>query len=72
MAPPKVGAPSRIVRKIISVARSLKEPIMEEKNPMQPEGVVDVDAIPSPIIEPMIPTLVEEKEIAPATEKNVD
>jgi hypothetical protein len=34
---------------------------------MQSEGVVDVDAIPSSINEPMIPTMVEEQELAPVT-----
>jgi hypothetical protein len=33
---------------------------MEVENPTQLEGVVDVDAIPSPIIEPVSPTVVEE------------
>jgi hypothetical protein len=36
---------------------------------MQPEGVVDVDAIPSPINEPMIPTIVEEQDPTPTTEQ---
>jgi hypothetical protein len=42
---------------------------MEVENPMQPEGVVDVDAIPSPVIEPVSPTVVEEKEPTPVTEQ---
>jgi len=36
---------------------------------MQPEGVVDVDAIPSLINEPMIPTMVEEQDPTPMKEQ---
>ena len=40
---------------------------MEVENPTQMKGVVDFDSIPCPIIEPMSPTVVEEKEVSPET-----
>jgi hypothetical protein len=60
MEPSKVEAPSRIMRKIRSATRSPQEPTMEVENPTQPEGVVDVDTIPSLVIEPVSPIVVEE------------
>jgi hypothetical protein len=63
MAPPKVGAPSHTARKTHSTTRSPQEKVVKVENPIQLEGVVDVDAIPSPIIEPISPTMVEEKNL---------
>jgi hypothetical protein len=60
MAPPKIVAPNHIARKIHSATRSPQEQVVEKTNPIQLEGVVDVDAIPSLITEPVIPTMVEE------------
>jgi hypothetical protein len=62
MAPLKVGAPSITSRKILSSARLPQKLAVEAKNPMHMEGVVDVDAIPSPVIELVSPIVVEEKE----------
>jgi hypothetical protein len=42
---------------------------MEAENPTQLEGVVDVDAIPSKIIKPVSPIMVEEQEPSPTIGK---
>jgi hypothetical protein len=60
MAPPKVRETSKMLRRTQRNNRSLEEPTMERKNPMKTEGVVDVDGIPSPVIEPVSPIVVEE------------
>jgi hypothetical protein len=44
-----------------------QEPVWEEQVHRQSEGVVDVDAIPSPQDEPVSATMVEEEEKAPVT-----
>jgi hypothetical protein len=46
-----------------------QEAKIEEKNPAQPKGIVDADAIPSLVIEPLIPTVMEDKDPSPATKK---
>jgi hypothetical protein len=55
MAPPKVGAPSRVVRNTQSTAKSIEQATTKVENPIQPEGIVDVDVIPSPVEEPSEP-----------------
>jgi len=59
MTPPKVGSLSQMTRRSRKNNRSLLEPTLAVKNPAQMEGVVDVDAIPSP--EQTSSTLVEEQ-----------
>jgi hypothetical protein len=62
MAPPKVGAPSQTTYKTRSSLRSPQETAEVAQEMAQREGIVDVDAIPSPQIEPVTTTLVEEEE----------
>jgi hypothetical protein len=68
MEPSKVGDSIRTMRKTHSAMISPQDPKMEAKNPMQLKGAMDVDSIPSLVIKPMIPTLVEDKEPTPMTE----
>jgi hypothetical protein len=42
--------------------RTTKNTKIEVLNPNHSEGVVDVDTIPSPVIEPLSPIIIEEKE----------
>jgi len=58
MVPPKIGAPSQIAKKVQSSTRSPRDTGSYEENLNQPEGVVDVDSIPYPFIEPIITTIV--------------
>jgi hypothetical protein len=58
MAPPKVGAPSQMPRRSYMNKKSSLETIVATEIPTQTEGVVDVDAIPSPDL--TIPTLVKD------------
>jgi hypothetical protein len=62
MAPPKVGAPSWVARKTCSSTRLPQDTTTEGVNNHQ-EGVVYVGSIPSPVIKPVIPTLVEEHQV---------
>jgi hypothetical protein len=57
----KVGSPSRVTRKthITTIYLQEKETVEVEK-PIHPEGVVNVDAIPSPVIETINPNVVKE------------
>jgi hypothetical protein len=59
MAPPKLGAPRHMTRRSHKNNRSSLEPTIAVENPIETEGVVDVDAILSPYIPS--PTLVEEQ-----------
>jgi hypothetical protein len=61
MTPPNVSAPSQIARKTRSSCKSPPETTTEEHAFTQTEGIVDVDMIPSPQIEPVSATLVEEE-----------
>jgi hypothetical protein len=61
MAPPKFKSHIQIARKTHSSHRSPQETTKAEKVFTQTEGIVDVDAIHSPQIEPVNATLVEEE-----------
>jgi len=61
MAPPKLGYPNWVTIKTQSFMRISQDTMTNRVNLNHPEGMVDMDAIPSPIIEPVIPTIVEEK-----------
>jgi hypothetical protein len=65
MEPPKFVAPRQVARKTQSSTRSSQEPAGEEKVHTQPEGIIDVKAIPSPQDETVITTLVEEEGKSP-------
>jgi hypothetical protein len=67
MAPPKLGDPNRVARKTRSAMNSTQDQAAEGENPNQLEGVVDIDAIPSLVIEPISPMIVEEQN--PTTEE---
>jgi hypothetical protein len=60
MAPTKVEAPIRTTRKTHSATIYSQKQAVKVENPIQPKGVVYVDAIPSPVIEPVIPTVFKE------------
>jgi hypothetical protein len=62
MAPPKLGDPSLGHKENTSVHEVCTGHNNQGRKPKSSEGVVDVDAIPSPVIEPVSPTIVEEKE----------
>jgi len=61
MAPPNIGSPSQIARKTWSSIRAPHETIEVEQEMAHREGIVDVDVIPSPQVEPVSPTLVKEE-----------
>jgi hypothetical protein len=65
MEPPKVRTHNQTTWKTCSIHKSLNETPEEEQAFTQIEGIVDVDAIPSPQIEPVTITLVEEEGKAP-------
>jgi hypothetical protein len=60
MVPPKVIAPSRTTRKTHNAMRSPQEQAIEETNRIHLERLVYMDVIPSPVINIVIPKLVEE------------
>jgi hypothetical protein len=65
MEPLKVGAPIQTTRKTRSILRAPHETAEAEQETTQREAVVDVDAIPSPQIEPVSTIVIEEEEQAP-------
>jgi hypothetical protein len=65
MAPPKLEEPCKVAIKTQSNTKSLQETTREEQAHRHVEGVVDVDAIPSPQDEPVNATIVEEEGQAP-------
>jgi hypothetical protein len=67
MAPPNIGALSQTVRKTRSNILAPHETVEVEEEMDQREGKFDVDAIPSPQIKLVSPTLVEEEAHAPMT-----
>jgi hypothetical protein len=71
MEPPKVNAPSQTTQKTHRSHRSQQEISKEEHEFTQREGIVDVNAIPSPQVEPMSATPVEE-EYGAMTTVNMD
>jgi hypothetical protein len=71
MAPLKFGAPSQTTRKTRSSTRSRWDTMVEGVN-IQSEREVDVDVIPSPVIEPVSPTLVEEQQVPATKEMEVE
>jgi hypothetical protein len=62
MEPLKVEAPTMIEKKTHSATRSSHEPTVEAENLMKMEDVVDVEAIPSLVIEPVTPIVVDKKD----------
>jgi hypothetical protein len=60
MVPPNFEYPSQTKRKKRSAMRSPQDTTTDVVN-IHPEGVMDMDSIPSPFIEPISPTLVEEQ-----------
>jgi hypothetical protein len=65
MAPPKVNTPIQTAQKTGSSHRSLQETTDAEQEFTQTEGIIDVNVIPSPQVEPVSATLVEEEGKAP-------
>jgi len=67
MVPPKFIAPCRSARKTQSATKFTEQYVAEVEKSIKLEGIINVDVIPSPIEERVIPTLVEEQE--PVTEQ---
>jgi hypothetical protein len=65
MAPPKVGAPRQTSQKTHNRFSSLQETTEVKQEFAQREGIINVDAIPSPQVEPVSATLLEKEEKAP-------
>jgi hypothetical protein len=72
MAPPKLGDPSQVRKENTKCHEVCTRHRSDGENPNQPEGVMDVDAIPSPVIEPVSLTIVEEKDQQNPTTKEMD